>query len=94
MLRIPRWYHWGSNTGDQSDEPDCQCPNQVPRVLDCLVQVVEPESLLLALHFAAESANPYFRIGYNSLGAYGTINHLHFQVCATGSWQPSMAAHG
>ncbi len=24
--------------------------------------------------------NPYFRLAYNSLGAYGTINHLHFQA--------------
>jgi len=29
---------------------------------------------------AAEAANPYFRLGYNSLGAFATINHLHFQV--------------
>ena len=29
---------------------------------------------------AAESRNPYFRVGYNSLGAYATINHLHFQA--------------
>ena len=26
------------------------------------------------------AANPYFRVGYNSLGAYATINHLHFQA--------------
>ena len=29
---------------------------------------------------AAEAANPYFRLGYNSLGAFATINHLHFQA--------------
>jgi hypothetical protein len=29
---------------------------------------------------AAEAENPYFRLGYNSLGAFATINHLHFQV--------------
>ncbi|KAJ1395892.1 Ccc1 family [Sesbania bispinosa] len=29
---------------------------------------------------AAEAGNPYFRVGYNSLGAFATINHLHFQV--------------
>jgi hypothetical protein len=29
---------------------------------------------------AAEAASPYFRLGYNSLGAFATINHLHFQV--------------
>ena len=31
-------------------------------------------------YMAAESRNPYFRVGYNSLGAYATINHLHFQA--------------
>ena len=36
--------------------------------------------MLLALHMASEAANPYFRVGYNSLGAFATINHLHFQA--------------
>jgi len=36
--------------------------------------------LLPPLYMAAESRNPYFRVGYNSLGAYATINHLHFQA--------------
>jgi hypothetical protein len=45
------------------------------------VQVVCPGSLLLALNFLKQVNNAYFRIGFNSLGAYGTINHLHFQVC-------------
>jgi hypothetical protein len=52
----------------------------VPRVMDCLPQLVDPGTVLLALRFAMEAANPYFRVGYNSLGAYATINHLHFQV--------------
>ena len=52
----------------------------IPRVLDCLPQRIDHKSLLLALHMAAEAANPYFRLGYNSLGAFATINHLHFQV--------------
>lgn len=29
---------------------------------------------------AEEAGNPYFRVGYNSLGAFATINHLHFQA--------------
>ena len=37
--------------------------------------------MLLALRFNAESGNPFCRVGYNSLGAYATINHLHFQAC-------------
>lgn len=44
------------------------------------MQVVCPGSLLLALNFLKQVNNAYFRIGFNSLGAYGTINHLHFQV--------------
>nr|CAD1818181.1 unnamed protein product [Ananas comosus var. bracteatus] len=52
----------------------------IPRVLDCLPQRIDRESFLLALHLAVEAANPYFRVGYNSLGAFATINHLHFQA--------------
>ena len=52
----------------------------VPRVLDKLNQLVSPESMRLAMFFAREADNPYFRVGFNSLGAYATINHLHFQA--------------
>jgi GDP-L-galactose phosphorylase len=52
----------------------------VPRVLDNLNQLVGPDTMQLALQFAREANNPYFRVGFNSLGAYGTINHLHFQA--------------
>jgi GDP-L-galactose phosphorylase len=52
----------------------------VPRVMDCLPQVVDTRSLSLALHFCQEAQNPYFRLCYNSLGAYATVNHLHFQA--------------
>lgn len=51
----------------------------VPSVLEKLPQLITPETMLLALQFAAAIDNPYFRVGYNSLGAYATINHLHFQ---------------
>uniref|UniRef100_A0A7N0U3J3 GDP-L-galactose phosphorylase n=1 Tax=Kalanchoe fedtschenkoi TaxID=63787 RepID=A0A7N0U3J3_KALFE len=52
----------------------------IPRIFECLPQRIDNESLLLALHMAVEAANPYFRLGYNSLGAFATINHLHFQA--------------
>ncbi|CAH2069903.1 unnamed protein product [Thlaspi arvense] len=52
----------------------------IPRVLDCLPQRIDHKSLLLAIQMASEAANPYFRLGYNSLGAFATINHLHFQA--------------
>ncbi|MCL7027535.1 hypothetical protein MKW94_014757 [Papaver nudicaule] len=52
----------------------------IPRVLECLPQRIDHESFLLALHMAKEAANPLFRLGFNSLGAFATINHLHFQA--------------
>ncbi|XP_008803683.2 GDP-L-galactose phosphorylase 1-like [Phoenix dactylifera] len=52
----------------------------IPRVLECLPQRNDHESFLLALNMAAEAGSPYFRLGYNSLGAFATINHLHFQA--------------
>lgn len=45
----------------------------------CLGQIAIPE-LLLAVQMAKSSDNPHMRVGYNSLGAYATINHLHFQA--------------
>ncbi|KAK6798246.1 hypothetical protein RDI58_005948 [Solanum bulbocastanum] len=52
----------------------------IPRVLDCLPQRIDRDSFAIALHFASEVADPFFRVGYNSLGAFATINHLHFQA--------------
>lgn len=51
----------------------------VPRANDGIPQVVDQTSMLFALQCAHEVGNPFFRLGYNSLGAFGTINHLHFQ---------------
>ncbi|XP_050216498.1 GDP-L-galactose phosphorylase 2-like [Mercurialis annua] len=52
----------------------------IPHILECYPQRIDRESLLLAIYMAAEAGNPYFRLGYNSLGAFATINHLHFQA--------------
>ncbi|KAK9057190.1 hypothetical protein SSX86_024557 [Deinandra increscens subsp. villosa] len=52
----------------------------IPRILKHLPQRIDHESLLLALNMAREAGSPYFRVGYNSLGAFATINHLHFQA--------------
>ncbi|PIN17828.1 putative hydrolase (HIT family) [Handroanthus impetiginosus] len=52
----------------------------IPRIFECLPQRIDSESFLLALCMAVEARNPYFRLGYNSLGAFATINHLHFQA--------------
>lgn len=56
----------------------------VPHVLAQRPQQLTLDAVQDALAFTREMANPTFRLGYNSLGAYATINHLHFQVrCAT-----------
>ncbi|EFJ31692.1 hypothetical protein SELMODRAFT_439945 [Selaginella moellendorffii] len=52
----------------------------VPRLFDFVPQRLCANDLLLALYFTAEVDCPYFRVGYNSLGAFATINHLHFQA--------------
>ncbi|XP_061370247.1 GDP-L-galactose phosphorylase 2-like [Gastrolobium bilobum] len=52
----------------------------IPRVLDCLPQRIDHDSFQLAMNMAKEAADPFFRLGYNSLGAFATINHLHFQA--------------
>ncbi|KAK9178121.1 hypothetical protein WN943_027311 [Citrus x changshan-huyou] len=53
---------------------------QVPPLMLRILQVLFPSIFLLALYTAAEAGNPHFRFGYNSLGAFATINHLHFQA--------------
>mmetsp|Transcript_11911 Transcript_11911/g.14188 ORF Transcript_11911/g.14188 Transcript_11911/m.14188 type:complete len:426 (+) Transcript_11911:677-1954(+) len=52
----------------------------VPKVLHSLPQRITHGTLNLAAEMCAASNNAYFRVGYNSLGAYATINHLHFQA--------------
>eukprot|EP00250_Pteridium_aquilinum_P004893 c15074_g1_i1 orf=246-1580(-) len=52
----------------------------VPKLLDSKPQQIDQASFRLAVSFAAEAQNPSFRVGYNSLGAFATINHLHFQA--------------
>lgn len=52
----------------------------VPRVQDSLPQLADADTVLLALRFCQQADNSSFRLCFNSLGAYATINHLHFQV--------------
>jgi hypothetical protein len=51
----------------------------IPHLLDCLPQRIDRDSFFLALCLAKEARSHYFRVGYNSLGGFATINHLHFQ---------------
>ncbi|XP_058186091.1 GDP-L-galactose phosphorylase 1-like isoform X2 [Rhododendron vialii] len=53
---------------------DSNSPNVVA------INRIDHESFLLALHMAKVASEPSFRLGYNSLGAFATINHLHFQA--------------
>ncbi|KAJ7963758.1 GDP-L-galactose phosphorylase 1-like protein [Quillaja saponaria] len=48
-----------------------------PSVVAINVSPIEYGHVLL---IPLEAGNPYFRLGYNSLGAFATINHLHFQA--------------
>ncbi|OWM84992.1 GDP-L-galactose phosphorylase 1-like [Punica granatum] len=64
----------------------------IPRILDHLPQRIDHESLLLALRLAEEVADPFFRVGYNSLGAFATINHLHFQAYYSAATFPAEKA--
>ena len=50
------------------------------QILDSLPRRIDEESFLIAMYVAREARNPFFRVGYNSLGGFATINHLHFQV--------------
>lgn len=65
----------------------------VPRVLDRITQIVDASSMNLALQFTSAMGNPYFRLGYNSLGAFATINHLHFQGYFLNAPYPVELAH-
>ncbi|KAL6760859.1 hypothetical protein V8C86DRAFT_3188282, partial [Haematococcus lacustris] len=64
----------------------------VPRTLQHLPQQLKADLVLTALHFAHEAGNPHFNVGYNSLGAYATINHLHFQAYFLGNSFPCQSA--
>ncbi|KAJ1704398.1 hypothetical protein LUZ63_004177 [Rhynchospora breviuscula] len=52
----------------------------IPHLLDCLPQRMDHDSFYLALCMAKQAGSRYFRVGYNSLGGFATINHLHFQA--------------
>ncbi|GBG73506.1 hypothetical protein CBR_g16849 [Chara braunii] len=52
----------------------------VPRLADCIPQQLSSDTFLEALNMAIEADSPFFRVGYNSLGAFATVNHLHFQA--------------
>lgn len=52
----------------------------VPRLNDCLPQILTPESLKLAISVLAASGQKSLRLGFNSLGAAASVNHQHWHV--------------
>ncbi|KAL4713403.1 hypothetical protein ACJJTC_010388 [Scirpophaga incertulas] len=51
-----------------------------PSVNKCLPQVVTIDSLELAIKLTFVSNNRAFRIGFNSLCALASVNHLHYHI--------------
>uniref|UniRef100_A0A8C3RZ67 GDP-D-glucose phosphorylase 1 n=1 Tax=Chelydra serpentina TaxID=8475 RepID=A0A8C3RZ67_CHESE len=49
----------------------------IPDPALCLPQILTPELLQFGLESVLLSAHPGFRVGFNSLGAFASVNHLH-----------------
>ncbi|XP_067411511.1 GDP-D-glucose phosphorylase 1 isoform X2 [Emydura macquarii macquarii] len=49
----------------------------IPDPALCLPQILTQELLQFGLESALLSAHPGFRVGFNSLGAFASVNHLH-----------------
>lgn len=52
----------------------------VPRLEDCLPQILTTESLTLAINTVLLSSSSNFRLGFNSLGGFASVNHHHFHI--------------
>ncbi|XP_078361050.1 GDP-D-glucose phosphorylase 1-like isoform X3 [Oculina patagonica] len=52
----------------------------VPSVKSCLPQVLTEKALLLALETSMLSNHRGFHVGFNSLCAHASVNHLHFHT--------------
>lgn len=52
----------------------------IPSVLSCLPQVLTEEALVLALETFMLSNHRGFHVGFNSLCAHASVNHLHFHT--------------
>lgn len=51
-----------------------------PRVNENLSQVITKECIEFAIDFLTGLNNRNYRIGYNSLGAFASVNHLHLHL--------------
>ncbi|XP_058966097.2 GDP-D-glucose phosphorylase 1-like [Pocillopora verrucosa] len=52
----------------------------VPSINSCLPQILTEEALLLSMETAMLSSHRGLRVGFNSLCAYSSVNHLHFHI--------------
>ncbi|KAL1122151.1 hypothetical protein AAG570_003556, partial [Ranatra chinensis] len=52
----------------------------LPSLFLGLPQILTLKSLKLAVDILLTSGSPAFRVGFNGLCAYATVNHLHFHV--------------
>lgn len=51
-----------------------------PRLTENLPQIITKESIELAIDIITGLNNRSYRIGYNSLGAFASVNHLHMHL--------------
>lgn len=52
----------------------------IPYINSCLPQCITEQGLQLALEIILLSQNVSLRAGFNSLGAYASVNHFHFHI--------------
>lgn len=51
-----------------------------PRLHEHLPQIITKECIELAIDIVTGLNNRSYRIGYNSLGAFASVNHLHMHL--------------
>ncbi|KAK9394149.1 GDP-D-glucose phosphorylase 1 [Crotalus adamanteus] len=61
----------------------------IPDPALALPQILTPEALLVGLDAVLLSTHPGFRLGFNSLGAFASVNHLHLH-CFYLDWELSV----
>ncbi|XP_036391498.1 GDP-D-glucose phosphorylase 1 [Megalops cyprinoides] len=49
----------------------------IPEPTLCLQQILTPSAIQIGIESVFLSSDPGFRVGFNSLGAFASINHLH-----------------
>jgi hypothetical protein len=52
----------------------------VPKLNDCLPQILTEYSIHLALQIMLSSGRKNFKMAFNSLCAYASVNHLHWHL--------------